>query len=129
VAFGVCRRFEFFEEPVEHFPGNRIRTTFVLREDRRQRRFEIDDLDARTVIGEKVDPPLSRLAQDIGPVELLLDNEGPIGDEVRRFLWAEMFVVVGPSRPEQVRRAGVLREVIARRARGCFSLSALLGRA
>jgi len=49
-----------------------------------------------------------------GAVELLFDNEGLIGNEVRRFLRSEMFVNRRfPRESEQVRRAGIFREVIA----------------
>ena len=49
---------------------------------------------------------------DVRAVQLLLDNERGISDEVQRLRLAEMPVVIGAPRAEEMRRSRVLREIV-----------------
>ena len=48
---------------------------------------------------------------DVRAVELLLDDQGLVGDESSRLEFAEVLVVVSPRGPEEVGSPWVLHEV------------------
>src|SRR5437667_10759727 len=69
MAFRDGRRLEFLGQAQNDFLWNRVWTTLVLRQNGRERRLKINNLNSRAVISEKVNPALAHLPGNIGCAE------------------------------------------------------------
>ena len=70
-------------------------------------------------LGDQVPPALEdhlpvggEVDADVRAIELLLDDERGVGEEAEGFGLAQVLVVVGPPGAEEVRRPGVLDELV-----------------